>query len=108
MFLDGHLGFWGPPSLNFAWRLGFPEKVGPRHCSYRIWCLHHKVNVPPLISWAIWTLEVVGSDTSVELLGPLYEVPRCTGIRCPSKPCKSQWLDPGQLSESLVGLLNPV
>ena len=36
------------------------KKVDPRHCSYQIWCLHHKVNDSPLnFPGYVYIIEVI-------------------------------------------------
>ena len=39
-----HLGFWGPPSWNFAWPACFFKRVGLEEYMYQISCLYHHLN----------------------------------------------------------------
>ena len=40
-FFARHLGFWGPPSWNFAWLTCFFKRVGFEEYMYQISCLYH-------------------------------------------------------------------
>ena len=61
MFLGGHLGFWGPPSWNFAWPALFLERGGFEEYMYQVSCLHPKVNDPCYISQLSAPLAEVGT-----------------------------------------------
>ena len=44
--MGGHLGFWGPPPLNFAWHAVLLNIVGFEEYVYQVSCFFHQLNDP--------------------------------------------------------------